>query len=91
MEDQDWTVRLAMKLATAALQYGTNEADLRTWTTLPKYFKYTRFPTPADRKVTVRSGMSTVTVDLVPGKVNVITVKSINSVTPLFVDQFSFP
>ncbi|MGE9294287.1 MAG: COG3014 family protein, partial [Puniceicoccales bacterium] len=69
-----WAVMVTGTIYQAAM----NDADLRTWVTLPKQFQYCRLPTPADRKITISAagtGM-TQTIDLVPGTVNLVYVKS---------------
>lgn len=67
-----------------------NEADVRSWQTLPKYFGYARFPTPPSGKLTLTPslGTSSVTVDLQPATVNVVYVKSNSLQAPLSVFQF---
>jgi hypothetical protein len=40
-------------VAGALYQVGTNSADLRTWTTLPKRVFSARMPVPADRRLTI--------------------------------------
>ncbi len=67
-------------IAGVVYQVATNQADLRTWVTLPKQFTYCRLPTPADRKLVLLadgSGTSE-TVDLPPGVINLVYVKSNN-------------
>jgi len=67
-----------------------NQADLGTWTTLPKEFQFCRIPTPADRKIELDPpylGRKTpVVID--EGVVNVVWVKSVNRNSPLSVMQF---
>jgi hypothetical protein len=81
--------QLLTKAATAAVGASLNIADTRTWRSLPKEFQYVRLTTPADRKLTVDAAGQVQTIDLVPGKVNVVYVKSTNSTSPLLVDQFA--
>jgi hypothetical protein len=77
------------RLATAATQAAINIADTRSWTTLPKEFHLARLPTPADRKLTLSTGMGLpVVVNLMDGPVNVVYVKSITATSPLWVSQF---
>ena len=67
-------------VAGVVYQAATNQADLRTWVTLPKQFTYCRLPTPADRKLVLfadGSGTSE-TVDLPPGVITLVYVKSNN-------------
>lgn len=81
---------LAVLIAGALYQVAMNQADLRTWTTLPKEFQFCRIPTPSDRKIvldTPYSGRKTpVVID--EGVVNVVWVKSVNRNSPLSVMQF---
>jgi len=81
---------LAVLIAGALYQVAMNQADLRTWTTLPKEFQFCRIPTPADRKIELDppySGRKTpVVID--EGVVNVVWVKSVNRNSPLLVMQF---
>ncbi|MGA2052600.1 MAG: hypothetical protein ABSH19_04740 [Opitutales bacterium] len=72
----DWAV--VAEIAGVVYQAATNQADLRTWVTLPKEFTYCRLPTPPDRRLVLTadgSGQSE-TVDLPPGLINVVYVKS---------------
>jgi hypothetical protein len=74
-------------VAGVVYQAATNQADLRTWVTLPKQFTYCRLPTPADRKLVLiadGSGASE-TVDLPPGLINLVYVKSNNYANRLLV------
>jgi Flp pilus assembly protein TadD len=81
---------LAVLIAGAIYQVAMNQADLRTWTTLPKEFHFCRIPTPADRKIELEppySGRKTpVVID--GGGVNVVWAKSVNRNSPLLVTQF---
>ncbi len=81
---------LAVLIAGALYQVAMNQADLRTWTTLPKEFQFCRIPTPSDRKIELDPpylGRKTpVVID--EGVVNVVWVKSVNRNRPLSVTQF---
>lgn len=81
---------LAVLLAGAIYQAATNQADLRTWTTLPKEFQFCRFLTPADRKIELEPPFSgyKLPVNINDGLINVVWVKSINRGSPLLVSQF---
>jgi uncharacterized protein len=70
-------------------QASLNIADTRTWRSLPKEFHYLRLPTPADRKLILAAGTQTHPVEIVPGSINVIYVKSTNSTSKLMVNQFA--
>ena len=79
---------LIAQIGTAAYQAAVNIADTRTWTTLPKQFQYCRFPTPADRKLTLSApGMQNSTVTIGDGVINVVYVKSIDRNVPMIVTQ----
>jgi hypothetical protein len=81
---------LAAMAVGVTYQAATNEADLRTWRTLPKQFQYCRFPTPDDRTVTLRLPFTgaTQTVTLDEGHVNVIVARAARAAAPLAVTQF---
>jgi hypothetical protein len=84
----DWAI--VAEIAGVVYQAATNQADLRTWVTLPKQFTYCRFPTPPDRKLllTADGGGQSETVDLAPGVVNVVYVKSNSYSNRLLVTSF---
>ena len=88
VRDQDLAVRLLMKVAVVAGQAALNQADLRTWLTLPKEFQYCRLDTPEDRLLTLSAAGLTETVVLEPGRVNVVYVRSISPFTKPIVSQF---
>ena len=62
---------LAVNIAGSVYQTLTNDADLRTWTALPKRIKVARIKTPADGVVSVEG----VNYKLLPARVNVIWVR----------------
>ncbi len=72
-------------------QIAMNQADTRMWQTLPKEFHLCRIPTPEDRQLTLSTAgsSSNIEVEIEPGIVNVIYVKSISRGTPLVVHQFT--
>lgn len=80
---------LAAGLIMGAVNSATNIADTRTWTSLPKEFQYARFVTPENRQITLTAGAATQTVELLPGAVNVVYVKSSSTTAPLLVSQFA--
>lgn len=91
VKDQNSWEALAIRIASTAYQIATNEADLRTWASLPKQFQIARFPTPNERIVSLAGNQSsTINVELKPGQVNVIYVRSIAPYVPLQISQFSF-
>lgn len=85
------TAGFATLLAGAIYQAATNQADLRTWTSLPKEFQFCRFCTPEDRKIELETPFSgyKLPVDINEGLVNVVWVKSITRGSPLLVRQFT--
>ncbi len=84
------TAGLVMLIAGAIYQAAVNQADLRTWTTLPKEFQFCRFPTPSDRKIELYPAYSGQKTPLIidNGIVNVVWVKSVNRNSPLSITQF---
>jgi hypothetical protein len=83
------TVNAFAMIATSVYAAATNQADLRTWLTLPKEFAYCRFPTPESRSVEIHlRGAQRLTVDLLDGQVNVIYIKSNAPSASVSVQQF---
>ncbi len=80
----------AVMIASTIYQAAMNKADLRSWITLPKEIQFARFPTPADRKLTLTqpTGGQKITLTLEPGLVNVVYVKSNSNAAPLRASQF---
>lgn len=70
----------------AIYQSLTNDADLRTWTTLPKEIKIARIDTPADGVVVVDGTR----VDVSPNAVNVIFAKRTGAGGRLILRKFDF-
>jgi len=64
------------------------QADLRTWTTLPKEFRVCRVETPGDRKLALLVGPQKSEVTVNTGRVNVVCVKSFAPGAPLKIQQF---
>jgi len=70
-------------------QTASTQADLRTWTSLPKEFHVCRVTTPTDRAIgisTSRGGSTNVTI--IDGLVNIVYIKDFGPNTLLKVDQF---
>ncbi|WP_309384062.1 COG3014 family protein [Cerasicoccus frondis] len=86
----DSNVATAVMIAGALYQAAMNQADLRSWITLPKEVQFARFDTPANRKLTLTQpvGGQKITVTLEPGVVNVVYVKSNSTAAPMRVSQF---
>lgn len=78
---------LASIIGNAVYDAGTNIADTRTWTTLPKEIQVCRVPTPADRKLQLGDGALKTEVTVEAGTINLILVKAINTTSPLIVTQ----
>ena len=74
-------------------QYAMNEADLRTWITLPKQFQYCRFNTPENGKIklTSSSNNQTIEIKLMQNLINVVYVKSNTANAPFKFSQFILP
>lgn len=89
----DEVVNIIARVGTGLYQVAMNQADERTWMTLPKQFQYCRFYTPGDAAVTIidpaTAGPHTVQLD--PDKVNVVWVKSNAPGSPLGVSHFTLP
>lgn len=78
------------RILTTLFQAAMNQADLRTWVSLPKQFQYARLRTPNDKRIqVVAPGHAPIDVDLHAGTTNVVMVRSINASAPLEVSQFS--
>ena len=85
---QDAGLGALVRIATLAYQASVNIADTRTWTTLPKEFQLARFPTPADRKITLfEGGAAPLAITLEDGVVNLVYVHSVSGHAPLRVTQ----
>jgi hypothetical protein len=85
------TLSLFAEIGGVIYQFATNRADLRTWVTLPKQFVYCRLPTPADRKLQLTNPGTGLmqTVDLPPGVVTIVYVKSNTFADRLIVNTFT--
>lgn len=82
-------IYLGTLISTSVYSYSTTQADLRTWLTLPKEFQVARLETPPDRKLRLLAGQSpAVDLELIPGRVNVVYVRTTGVNTPLTVSQF---
>jgi hypothetical protein len=81
LKNQDASVQLVAGIGMFAYQSAMNQADLRTWKTLPKQFQVARVPTPADRKIRLRTAEGTflAPVELPAATVDIVYVKSIRT------------
>lgn len=77
-------------IAGTIYQAAMNQADLRTWITLPKQFQLARLPTPEDRQLRIipQGSPGTIDLDLQPGIINVVYVKSNSATDPPDISQF---
>ncbi len=76
-------------MANLTWQLATNQADLRSWTSLPKHFAYLRLPTPEDGALTLHVGSATRELQVAPGRTNVVLVRSVNDHAPPLIRQFT--
>jgi hypothetical protein len=90
VKNQSPFVQIGVDVASTVYQVEMNQADLRTWRTLPKQFQVARIPTPSDRMLTLlpTDGTAPIPVNLPEGKVNVVYVKSVHAGIPPVVRQF---
>ncbi len=85
-------IQIGTLIGTAVYQYGTNQADQRTWQTLPKEVQVASFPTPPDGVVRLSAAYGPATeVRLEPGLINIVFVKSTVRGAPLHVRQVAIP
>ena len=89
-DEEEW-VEVFVKIANIVYDAGTNEADLRTWATLPKEFQYARFDTPANGMIAIVSETGVpARVEVEPKKTNLVLIRSFNIDVPLKVSVVSF-
>ncbi|MED6315046.1 MAG: hypothetical protein VX704_08425 [Verrucomicrobiota bacterium] len=69
-------------------QIFSTQADLRTWTSLPKSFAVARIKTPSDRRLTLFVGPQKNEVTVNKGEVNVVYLKGFAHGAPLKIHQF---
>lgn len=88
-EGNRWT-NIVTRVSTTIYQAGLNQADLRTWRTLPKQFHVARFPTPEDRQLAIAlpNGQALDPIQIDDGVVNVVYVKSVNAAHVPSIRQF---
>ncbi len=78
----DEIVQLATMIVGAIWATTTNEADVRTWATLPKQVQYARLGTPDSGEVTLRIGPQAYNVSVDPEGINLIIVRSVTPTAP---------
>ena len=76
---------LAVMIAGSVYQASMNDADLRTWTTLPKQIKVAQFPTPADLKMSVEGAQ----VSLYDAPANIVWVRKVGAQSKAAVAVFA--
>lgn len=70
-------------------QAGSTQADLRTWSALPKEFHVCRFDTPSDRAISIStSGGATAGVTVDDAQISIVYVKDFGPNTLLKINQF---
>jgi len=79
----------ALQIVSRLYAGATNQADLRTWRTLPKEVQFCRITTPQDRQinVTVPGTNQQIPVTIEPGTMNMVIVRSINRNAPVTISQ----
>ena len=77
---------LAVNIAGSVYQSLMNDADLRTWTTLPKYIKVARIQTPQNATINIDG----VALKLPTDRVNVVIAKKMNANSKLILRTFDF-
>ena len=82
--------RLGAQILTSSYQSAMNQADVRTWTALPKQLSYARIKTPPDGNIIINVGLEEKVISVKPEKVNVVYVRSINNLLPSIYSQFHF-
>ena len=80
-------ISLATMIGSAVYTYASTDADVRCWQTLPQNFSIVRMATPSSRRVTVNVGGRSREVELLPGEVNLVVVKTTHEYGPLVVSQ----
>ncbi|UYV12635.1 MAG: hypothetical protein NCW75_15250 [Phycisphaera sp.] len=73
----DPLIRIVAMLAGGVWASASNEADLRTWATLPKEVQYARLNTPADGSVELIFGGQSLSVPVEPKGINLVVVRSV--------------
>ena len=79
-----------VQLGVAGWSAAETEADLRSWTTLPKSVYMIDVPRPADGVVTVNAGLEKIQVNVPEGNTTVV-VRKASSAAPSVVKSFTLP
>ena len=80
-------VSLATMIGSTIYTYASTDADLRCWQTLPQNFSVVRIETPESRRIAVNIGGRSLDVELRPGKINLVVVKTTREHGPIVVSQ----
>ena len=78
----DPLIRIAAMLGGAVWAASTNEADLRTWATLPKQVQYARVPAPSSGELLLDVGASRLTIPVNTKGITLVVVRSVRGGTP---------
>jgi len=87
--NQNEWVRLGVMLTGAIWSAATNEADLRTWATLPKQIQYARVETPGTGSLTLQFPARSVSVPVDPSGINLVLVRSVHPRSEPIVSSFA--
>ncbi len=82
----------AVRIASSAYQAGVNQADTRTWKSLPKQFQYCRFETPESGEIQLSrpaGGSQTTSVRVKTDQFNFVFVRSYDPDKPLDVSTIT--
>ncbi|MEM8872634.1 MAG: hypothetical protein AAGD32_00105 [Planctomycetota bacterium] len=86
------TADAAVQIATLLWLTASNQADLRTWRTLPKTYQILAIPTPDNRVLELQTPDGRpVRIELSGGRSNVVLVRHVYPGTPLLVREFPVP
>jgi len=78
----DPLIRIAAMLGGAIWAASTNEADLRTWATLPKQVQYASVPAPESGELRLDIGSSRLTVPVSSKGITLVVVRSVRGDSP---------
>lgn len=87
---QDQAIQSLVLVAGLLYQYSMNQADLRTWTTLPKQIQIARLPRPEDGRLEIIDpGGPTRSLELEPGRHILVSIIAQSRVAPLTIHQLT--
>lgn len=81
LSQSDPLIRIAAMLGGAIWAAATNEADLRTWATLPKQVQYARLPAPERGELLLTIGRSQLAVPVATEGITLVVVRSVRDGT----------